>query len=311
MKKNSKRIILYTTTIIMLTAGATFKINKDKSDELVKEINEYTDNFTNDDFLIAAHRGFSSLEIENTTDAFSLANSKDYIDFIEMDVRLTKDNKLVLSHDDYLLAEGEYSVDISSSDYDNIMDTSLIYQNSYFFSHKINFAERSLINSRINNLIGKKYKLNNLLEGINSSNNKKIILDLKFQNNEDEFIEELIKELKGINTDNIIFQSTDIGGLLELKEKTNFRCQLLVDSKYDLMFLDDFDYYGIKKNLATYDLVKNLLDTDNKVAVWTINNSNDLDNIIDELGDSYKDVLYITDYPDLIATKLYYKQKEE
>ena len=41
------------------------------------------------------------------------------------------------------------------------------------------------------------------------------------------------------------------------------------------------------------------------VALWTINDSGTLDKTIQILGDHYQDVIYITDYPDLIATKLH------
>ena len=311
MKKKKKKLILYTTTFILISAGTTLKVNKDKSIVLLNEINDYTDSFTEDNFLIAAHRGFSSLEIENTSKAIMLAEEKDYIDCIEVDARMTKDGKIVLSHNSYLLAEGEYDVDVSNSYYSNIMNTNLVYQNSNFPNNGIDWTEKSLINERNNDLIGQKYNLIDLIEGINLCKDKIILLDLKFQNNDDEFIDELILELKDINTDNIIFQSTDTKALLSLQEQTNFKCQLLIDSKYDFKNINDFNYFGIKKSLISYDIVKKLIDEGKKVAVWTINNSKDLNNVINTLGEYYKDVLYITDYPDLIATKLYYKEKEE
>ncbi len=48
---------------------------------------------------IVAHRGLSSKAPENTYDSFDLAISKG-INYIEFDVQLTKDKKVVIVHDE-------------------------------------------------------------------------------------------------------------------------------------------------------------------------------------------------------------------
>lgn len=66
---------------------------------------------------IISHRGNDNHHyLENTIEAITTALSKDYIDGAEIDIHLTKDNKLILSHDNditfnnqkYLLTELEY-----------------------------------------------------------------------------------------------------------------------------------------------------------------------------------------------------------
>src|SRR3989338_11409650 len=51
--------------------------------------------------LIIGHRGASSLEPENTIRSFKKAEELG-VDMIEMDLRLTLDNQIVISHDDNL-----------------------------------------------------------------------------------------------------------------------------------------------------------------------------------------------------------------
>mgnify|MGYP003314764404 CR=1 FL=1 len=47
---------------------------------------------------IYAHRGFSSIYPENSMEAIKEAIKYDYIDGIEIDVRMTKDKRFVLIH---------------------------------------------------------------------------------------------------------------------------------------------------------------------------------------------------------------------
>ncbi|MFX0100640.1 MAG: glycerophosphodiester phosphodiesterase [Candidatus Hodarchaeota archaeon] len=51
--------------------------------------------------LLSGHRGYKSLEIENTEKAF-LRAIKEKLDFVEFDVKKTRDNIPVVFHDEYL-----------------------------------------------------------------------------------------------------------------------------------------------------------------------------------------------------------------
>ena len=99
MQKISKLVIYAATTFIVGT-GINLKIQNDKSKNFEKEVYDYVEFFESDNYLVAAHRGYSSLEVENTNQAIELASNCDYIDYIEFDARLTKDGVLVISHDD-------------------------------------------------------------------------------------------------------------------------------------------------------------------------------------------------------------------
>ena len=313
MKKKIKKLTLYSTTLLMILTGVKIKSSKDKSKEFTNKVLTYTNDFDSDNFKIAAHRGFSSLEVENTKDAITLADNTKYIDYIEVDVRLTKDKKLVLSHDNELIIGYQQKIKISNESYESLKDYTY-----YNLSYSIPTTIKNLFNSnngdiliqRSKDLETKKYQLPSLKEGIDSCNNKKLILDLKFKNNTNNFINELDEELKDIDTNNIIFQSDDLLSLLVLKEKhPNYSYQAIIKNKSDLEYIDLFDKICLKKTLVTNKLIDKLVKEEKEIAIWTLNNPDEVESIVDSLDNNYQDIIYITDYPDVVATCLNEKQK--
>lgn len=308
MKK--KKIAIYLTTILLATCGVSIKIKKDKSDNFKNSVISLLENIGDDDFLISAHRGFSSLEVENTKQAILLAASKDYVDYIEIDARMTEDKKIVLSHNDALL-DNKSLLKISSLSYDEATSIDFLYRSYYVNPYFCKTYENKFIQNRNKNLNKRKYKLIGLREGIKCCEDKKILLDLKFDDNKEEFTDELLNELEGLDISNIIFQSLDLESLKYFKEKTGYDCLALMNNKSDFKYLDEFDNYGIKYTLIDYEKVKEWIEDNKVVAIWTINNSNDFDKAADKLDDLYEDVIYITDNPDLIETKLYAKKTRD
>lgn len=80
---------------------------------------------------IIAHRGFFDNKkiIENTKEAFLEAINNNCS--FELDVQLTKDNKLVVFHDDNLKRLCNINKDIKSSNYNEIKDLKLLESNSH------------------------------------------------------------------------------------------------------------------------------------------------------------------------------------
>lgn len=309
---NIKRFLLITTSFFIATSGISLKLNKNSSENIAKKTLEYTKNFESDNFIIAAHRGFSSLEVENTENAIALAATKEYIDYIEIDARMTRDRKIVLSHNDQILTSTFSKKNISELNYQNIRNETLSYQlpllNKDFFN-QMNSSERKLFIKRQQILNNKSYKIAGLLEGISACQNKKILLDLKFNQDVETFTEELQNELKTIDTSNIIFQSSDLSGILYLEKHTNYNCLAILDKKDDLKRTTSFKNIGIRKNLVKHNIIKEQLEEGKNVAIWTIDTVEELDNITAELNELYEDVIYITNYPDVVATKLHETKK--
>jgi glycerophosphoryl diester phosphodiesterase len=304
MKK--KRIIIFATAIVMTAFGISYKINRKKALDYSEYIKTYSDTIVTDDFSITAHRGFSSLEIENTSPSFVLASNKDYIDYIEMDARLTKDNVIVLSHNDEVVTTNGFDK-ISNINYDELKNESFVYISTYrpfsFFD-----KEKELKALRWSNLFAREYKIPTLKEGLACCKDKKVLLDLKFNNDIETFTNILVNSLDNTDTGDIIFQSLDLDGIKYLQDNTDFNCMGLISKKEDIGRINEFQRIGIKSSLVTKEIIENSMNEGKLVAIWTINSTEELDRIIDILGDYYKDVIYITDYPDLIVTRLHDRQ---
>ena len=69
--------------------------------------------------FITAHRGSSLKARDNSIEAINIA-IEEKADYIEIDVRRTKDNKLVLSHDDVFIKNSGESFNISESNFNDI-----------------------------------------------------------------------------------------------------------------------------------------------------------------------------------------------
>ena len=306
--KKKKKTKLYLAAFLVLTLLAKYKLDKDLSN-LEKEIKVKVEKIE-DDYSIIAHRGFSSLEVENTSEAIVLASSKSYVDAIEVDARITKDGKIVISHSKNLYNGFLKITPISSLTFEEATGSTYTF---YKFNAPdlLLTKENILIKNRQFKLNGRKYNVIGLPEGISCCKDKILLIDLKFENNIPEFTEEVKRELEGMDTSNLMFQSLDIEGIKYFQAHTGYNCQILIDSKEDFVHMKDFQNIGLRYNLVTYDLVHSLLSQGKNVSIWTINSMTILDDLIDELGDHYNDVSYITSCPDIIVVALKEKNNEK
>lgn len=78
---------------IMLMIGSLFILSS------CVNMKEWRSSLPEDDFLIIGHRGASAYVPENTLSSFELAEDLN-ADYIELDVHLTKDDEIVVMHDD-------------------------------------------------------------------------------------------------------------------------------------------------------------------------------------------------------------------
>lgn len=300
LKNGIKNLIVYGSAIAIIGSGFCFGLNQASSEV------ETVGNFSYEDFDIAAHRGFSSIAVENTTRAFDLASQALYVDYIEMDARLTEDGKLVLAHDDEVVAPF-YKNNISDMTYDEVTNKNFTYYSDdvkVYFDNLFGQDGKTIIN-RLSNLNGITYNVVGLDDGLEFCGDKKILLDLKFDDNVIKFVEALedIFELK--DTSNIVFQSDDSTALLYLKTiHPEWFCSILVRDSNDLELVEYFDGIGIRKDIVDEEFVKEALDDGKLVSIWTFRSIDEVNKVVTELGNNCDEVLYITDYPDLVFKHL-------
>jgi glycerophosphoryl diester phosphodiesterase len=103
--------------------------------------------------LISAHRGGSLLNPENTEMAFDYIVEHDLADIIEIDIRVTKDNKLVIIHDDTIdrVAASDYKA--KKEENPNYKGTIFVNENNYEdllkYNLGLNFTGRDYSNITI------------------------------------------------------------------------------------------------------------------------------------------------------------------
>lgn len=99
-----RKILIVVSSIILTIAIAWIIIGAIPPKVAVEETNPWR---KTDRTLISAHRGGANLNPENTEKAFDyVINETTYTDIVEIDVRLTKDNELVIIHDDSINRTG-------------------------------------------------------------------------------------------------------------------------------------------------------------------------------------------------------------
>lgn len=114
--------------------------------------------------LIAAHRGGKNLRPENTFLAIDYSYEKYHVDIIEMDLYLTKDNHLILSHNSTI---NDYTELNGSDDY-YIKDHTLEEIRKFNFGYNFKDQEGN-------------YPYRNLLDGVVEENKSEVLLENKLR----------------------------------------------------------------------------------------------------------------------------------
>lgn len=301
-----KRLII-TSAFILAVSTSTLSINDYISHQFTKIVIEDNEQKTKPNISIVAHRGFSSLEIENSYNAVKLGFDSNCTTAVEIDVQLTKDNEIVLFHDtkindkkisEYTLEELQ-EIPITEKILDNF-DT---YMESLFDSKSGNIARERM------HILEKKSEHISTLDEIlllhSYYPNKTLIIELKnIDENKDILIDKVYEKIKDLNKQNIIIQSSNYETLIKMKDKyPNLEYHLIVNkNNYDYIKNNDLDGYGIKKNLINYGDINSLLNKNKKVSIWTINTYLEYEEVTNRLDDLKNKVSYITNYPDALRT---------
>ena len=202
--------------------------------------------------MLIAHRGYYTKYIpENSMLAFIKCVLKNIP--IELDVHLTRDNKVVVFHDYNLYRMTKLNKNIEDVTYDEIK--SLYLKNS---KEKIPLLEEVLkvVNDKVLILIELKNKKIGPLE------------------------EEVLKLTKKYK--NIYFQNFKIKSVYYLKKRTNKKVGLLVMNKISKKYLHSKMIDFISHNLYTYNFIK----TDKEIFIFNIDNKAEL-NMALKYGSGY------------------------
>ena len=221
-----------------------------------------------------AHRALDNNYKENTMEAILDCITKLYIKGIEIDIRLTKDNNLVIIHDS--------TINRTSDGYEFVKNMKLKQLKKYNFGTKEIFS-----------------KIPTLKEVLMVyPNNKILLIEIKCTKNEKHFLKIFCKTIKKYQNKNIYVMSFN-KKIIELlkKESLNIRCGILLVRITNKKELSKFDFIAI----SSYSIneVKNFNKT---LFIWAINNVKRYYEIKKELSE---ETFFIVNYP-----KRYIKHKK-
>ena len=202
-----------------------------------------------------AHRGSTKNSAENTLESINEAIQNE-AEFAEIDVVLTKDNVVVLSHDHNLKRLTGKKVDIEDLTFEELKKYKII--------DKKNSKEYNFVN------------LQTVLE--KTSGKIKLNIELKpFKNNEKNLAKEVTKLIKDKPYD-VIVSSLSPKALKEVKDiEPNIPTGLILAFSYGNFYNMKFvDFFCIEKEIVTNEMIRKIQKNGKRVYIWTANTHEDI-----------------------------------
>lgn len=210
---------------------------------------------------ITAHRGNSKRAPENSISSVKKAIEVK-ADYAEIDVRETKDGKIIVFHDSNLKRMGKVNKNIREMNYKDIKNIDIgMYFDKKFKGEKIPLLQEVI------DISEDKIKLNIEIKG-------------------DKYSKDLVRKVVEIIEDNDIINncivtSLDYGDLKKVKEinpkiKTGYIMYLV---KGDLRNLKS-DFYSMEESLVSSNLVNEIHANGKEIHVWTVNDNEKMERLI-------------------------------
>lgn len=297
MKKNTKKIRNLTIgALSLLILGKGIRLVKgEKFANSVISMHKQSEIHASN---LVAHRGFSGMYPDNSYTSITKAIELPCVSLIEIDVRLTNDNTLVLHHDTTFniddLKVSIASLDLSDIEEDLVINDFNLYNLNDLTSDDFLFLyKRYLDKFKTFNLI----RLKNLIPYYMGSTNKKLIIDIKTNKVDLTFMEELDKILSSYK-DRIYLQTDCYDFLIEMKYRyPDYEYLYIINSSKDLNKMN-IDISGFTVKYTVFDKIK--LNDDKLYFVYTINSREKFLDLINSIN--YNNNIYIiTDNPDYIC----------
>lgn len=211
------------------------------------------------ELTLIAHRGYSSEFPENTIPAFEGALDIG-VDYIETDVQMTKDGRLVLFHDNDLLRITGVEGTVSDYTYAELsaMDAGGWFDSAYE-GVRIPTLEELLLLLR--------------------DSDCRLYLELKDIGDVDGFVEETLAEVEQYGMlDRCVFASFCYDYLEDLKGLNPDVKILYNTSSADAMLTEQYpaEYYGLNKQIATNEVVEAIHASGSTAYIWTVNTPEEL-----------------------------------
>lgn len=233
-----------------------------------------------------AHRGFSGQYPENTMIAFEKALEAG-CEGIEMDVHLTKDNEIVIIHDEKIDRTSNGSGLIKDMTYDELKSIDF----SYIYTDKVGFC-----------------KIPTLREYFELVKDKDVITNIELKTGIYEYegiekaVYKMIKEYA--LQDKILISSFNHNSVMRMKAiapemKYGFLSETWILDTGDYLNKYNIEAYHPDFHMLTDKEVKDLRDHNIKINTWTVNEKEDIQHMIDIKAEGI-----ISNFPDRVKELL-------
>ena len=210
---------------------------------------------------VTAHRGNSTVTMPNTIPAFKEA-IKEGADYGELDVRQTKDNVIVVTHDASLKEMTGKDINVRDLTYEELQKIPCIEVN------------------------GNKCTVPKLEDVINVCKGKiKLNIEIKTGNNDSEdFVSDVVKIIENTDfVDKCVVTSLDYRALRKVKEcnpkiKTGYIMAVAMGDFYDLPCVD---FFSMETTFVNGRVVERAHKLNKEIHVWTVNDDDSLKKCVD------------------------------
>ena len=202
-----------------------------------------------------AHRGSTKNYFETTLEAVNEA-IENKAEFVEIDVVLTKDNVVVLSHDHNLKRLTGEKIIIENLNFDELKN--------YKIKDKKSLKEYDFID------------LKTVIE--KTSGKIKLNIELKpYKNNEKKLAKEVAK-LVADRPHDVVVSSLDPKSLREIKNNnTDISTGLIIAFSYGKFYNIDFvDFFCIEKEIVNNEIIRKIQKKGKKIYIWTANTDDEI-----------------------------------
>lgn len=203
--------------------------------------------------IVMAHRGATEDEAENTMESINKAIELK-AEFAEIDVHLTKDNVVVLCHDNNIKRLTNQKGKISDLTFNQLKSKPILYNKK-----KFNFVDLKTVLKRTSG----KIKLNIELKPVNG--------------NEKKLVKEVSKLIKDKNHE-VIISSLSTKALKEMKNiRPDISTGLILAVAYGNFYnIPYIDFFCIEEQVATTENIRKIKQKNKLVYVWTVNNKDSI-----------------------------------
>lgn len=225
--------------------------------------------------FLVAHRGLQSKNTkENTLKAIKLGDNNPNINAVEIDVRLTKDDEVVVIHDE--------NIDRVSNGKGYVREMSLERLKRFNLGSFINRASISTLEEVLD-----KFSSNTLL-----------IIELKDELNKSILLAKKVVEITSKYSKlNIWFKSFSSDIVRFLKNNTDRKVGILINkNNIDNLNLD-MDFYSISKKIINDDIVDDVLSKNKPLMIWTVNTKEDMEMLKNNINLDLNNIYIISDNP--------------